>query len=106
MVKLQQFLCKYRFDTTARFRDNKPKSVWVVDSWKALQKIKYEKINNSILDSKVKDVKAVVIVKAKIRTAEGEASQKEIFYVLKEEERWLIEELIVTDEIDLEKIKL
>ncbi len=25
--------------TTANFRDNKPKSVWVVDTWRALKKI-------------------------------------------------------------------
>ena len=93
--------------TTPRFRDNKPKSVWVVDTWKALKKIKYEKINSSILDSKVKGNKAVVVVEVKISTVGGKASQKEIFYLVKMGERWLIDELVVTDEeVDIDKIKL
>jgi hypothetical protein len=93
--------------TTPRFRDNKPKSVWVVDTWKTLNTMKYEKINSSVLDSKVKADKAVVIVNVKITTVGGDASQKEIFYLVKEGEMWLIDELVVTDEeIDVDKIEL
>lgn len=93
--------------TTANFRDNKPKSVWVVDTWKSLSRLKYQRLNSFIIDSKVKEDKAVVVVQAKISTAAGEASQKEVYYLIKETERWLIDELIVTDEeIDLNKIKL
>jgi len=93
--------------TTPRFRDNKPKSVWVVDTWKTLNTMKYEKINSSVLDSKVKADKAVVIVNVKITTVGGDASQKEIFYLVKEGEIWLIDELVVTDEeIDVDKIQL
>lgn len=70
-------------------------------------KIKYEKLNSVVLDSKVKDNKAIIIVEAKIRTVAGEVTQKEIYYLVKEGKRWLIDELIVTDkEIDLNKIKL
>jgi len=93
--------------TTPNFRDNKPKSVWVVDTWKSLQKIQYERLNSSIIDSKIKDDKAVVIMEAKIKTACGALRQKEIYYLVKEGERWLIDELIVTDEeIDPEKLRL
>jgi len=93
--------------TTDKFRDKKPKSVWVVDTWKALNKLKYERLNSSVIDSKVKDDKAVVIIEARIKTAVGEVTQKEIYYLVKEGERWLIDELVVTDEeIDLNKIKL
>jgi len=93
--------------TTAKFRDNKPKSLWVVDTWKALRKMKYEKLNSSILDSKVEGNKAVVIINAKISTGGGDTHQKEIFYLVKEQCRWLIAELVVTDEeIDLNKVQL
>ena len=93
--------------TTPKFRDNKPKSVWVVDTWKTLKEIKYEKLNSSVIDTKVKDDKAIVVTETKIKTVVGETTQKDIFYLIKQGERWLIDELIVTDEeIDLNKIQL
>ena len=39
-----------------------------------------------------------MVIDAKITTKAGETTQKEIFYLIKNEERWLIDELIVTDE--------
>jgi len=93
--------------TTPRFRDNKPKSVWVVDTWKALHKMNYKKLTSTLLDSKVKGQRAVVIVTVKISTVGGDANQKEIFYLVKDGERWLIDELVVTDEeVDVNKIQL
>jgi hypothetical protein len=94
--------------TTPRFRDNKPKAVWIVETWKTLNKIKYEKLNSSVIDSKVEGDKAIVVLKAKITTAgSGEVSHKEVYYLVKEGGTWLIDDLIVTDEeIDLEKMEL
>ena len=93
--------------TTPRFRDNKPKSVWVVGTWKSLNRLKYRRLNSCVIDSKIKDDKAVVVMKARIKTAAGQVAQKEIYYLLKEGKRWLIDNLIVTDEeIDINKIQL
>ena len=93
--------------TTPRFRDNKPKSVWVVDTWKTLRKVKFQRLNYSVIDTKTKGDKAIIILEAKIRTVVGETAQKEIFYLVKEGDRWLIDELIITDEeIDPDKIQL
>lgn len=93
--------------STANFRDNKPKSVWVVDTWRALQEIEYKKLDGKIIDSKVKGDKAVVIVQGRIRTAAGEASHKKIYHLVKSGKKWLIDNLVVTDEeIDLDKIEL
>ncbi len=93
--------------TTPGFRDNKPKSVWVVDTWKTLQKIQYERVNSSIMHSEIKDDKAVVIMEAKIKAVAGKVTQKEIYYLIREGERWLIDELVVTEEeIDPEKLRL
>ena len=93
--------------TTPKFRDNKPKSVWVVETWKTLKKIKYEKLNSSVIDTKIKADKAIVVTEGKIKTVVGETAQKEIFYLVKKGERWLIDQLIVTDEeIDINKIQL
>jgi len=93
--------------TTPNFRDNKPKSVWVVDTWKSLKQIKYRKIRSSVIASKVKGNKAVVIVDAIIETKAVKTSQKELYYLIKEDGKWLINDLVVTDEdIDLENEKL
>ena len=48
--------------TTPQFRDNKPKSVWVVETWKTLKDIQYERVNSSVISSQVKDDKAIVIM--------------------------------------------
>jgi len=93
--------------TTAKFRDDKPMSVWVAETWKALKQMEYEKLEIKILDSKIKDKNALVAVQAKIKTVAGEADQKEIYSLILENNRWLIDDLVVTDEdIDLEKIKI
>ena len=80
--------------TTPNFRDNKPKSVWVVDTWRSLDKIKYERLNRPVIDSNVEGNKAVVVLEAKIKAVAGEVAQKEIYYLLKHGERWLIDELM------------
>ncbi len=50
--------------TTPSFRDNKPKSVWVVETWKTLKDIQYERLNSSVIGSQVKGDKAIVILEA------------------------------------------
>ena len=93
--------------TTPKFRKNKPKAVWIVDTWKALQKIKYGRLGSSIIKTKVKDNRAVVILQVSIRAIAGEVDQKEIYYLIKDGDKWLIDELIVTEEeIDTDKLEL
>ena len=93
--------------TTPNFRDNKPKSVWVVDTWKSLKQIKYRKIRSTVIASKVKGNKAVVMVDATIVTKAVKTNQKELFFLIKEDGKWLINDLVVTDEdFDLENEKL
>ena len=92
--------------TTIKFRDNKPKAVWIVDTWKTLKKIKYERLNSNVINSKVTENKAVFVIDAKIRTVGGDVNHKEIYYLVKEGEGWFIDELIVTDEeIDLKHFR-
>jgi hypothetical protein len=93
--------------TTPKFRDNKPKSVWVVDTWNTLKDIKYERLASSMVNSRINEDKAIVVYEVKIKTAAGETSQKEIYFLIKEDGKWLIDDLVVTDEeIDLEKLEL
>jgi len=95
--------------TTEHFRDDMPKSVWVVDTWKALRQIDYKRVYDSIADTKVKSSRAVVILNTKIETLAGETTQKEIYYLIKEGKQWLIDELRVTEEdveVTAEEIRL
>jgi hypothetical protein len=69
--------------------------------------MEYEKLEFKVLDSKITDKKALVAVQAKIKTVAGEADQKEIYSLVIENNRWLIDELVVTDEeIDLENMNI
>jgi hypothetical protein len=91
--------------TTAKFRLDRPKSVWVVDIWRVLNKMKYKRVGSVVVDSKFTDnKKAVILVEAKIKINEKETTQKEVYYLTREAEKWLIDDLVVVDgEIDLEK---
>jgi hypothetical protein len=91
--------------TTAKFRLNRPKSVWVVDVWQALKKMKYKRVSSAVVDSTVNDnKKAVIFVETKIKINEKETTQKEVYYLTREAEKWLIDDLVVVDgEVDLEK---
>jgi hypothetical protein len=92
--------------TTAKFRLNRPKSVWVVDVWRALKKMKYKRVSNAVVKSKVNGKKkTVILVEAKIKINEKETTQKEIYYLTRKAEKWLIDDLVVVNrEIDLEEI--
>jgi len=60
-----------------------------------------------MIPSKLKDDRAVVIVEAKIIAAAVEATQRQIYSLVRVREQWLIDELIVTDEeADLNTIRL
>lgn len=95
--------------TTAEFRDNKPKSVWVQETWEALNELKYRHKDSSVIDTKVGDEKAIVVVDAKITTVAADARQNEVYILVQQQDRWLIDELIVSDEkiqVDLDDYAL
>ena len=83
---------------TENFREGKPVSVWVADSWKTLHQLEYEKLETKILSTKIKDKHAIVIADGKIRTKAGETGHKEIYILKRVNGRWLIDELRITDE--------
>ena len=81
--------------------------MWVVDTWRALNKLEYGHTNSKVVDSKIANDKAIVLVDSKITTAAADAKQKEVFSLTKEGGRWLIDDLIVMDEeVDLDKLPL
>lgn len=84
--------------TTGHFRNDRPRSVWIADTWKALQNMNYRRLYASVIDAKVTDNKAAVILDVKIATSIGETEQKEIYHLIKKGQRWFIDQLQVTDE--------
>jgi hypothetical protein len=67
--------------------------------------MKYKRVGSAVVDSKFNDNnKAVILVEAKIKINEKETTQKEVYYLTREAEKWLIDDLVVVDgEVDLEK---
>jgi hypothetical protein len=92
--------------TTAKFRLSRPKSVWVVEVWRALKKMKYKRVSSAVVKSKVNGKKkAVILVEAKIKIDEKETTQKEIYYLIQAGKKRFTDDLVVVDgDIDLEKI--
>jgi predicted enzyme involved in methoxymalonyl-ACP biosynthesis len=79
----------------------------VVDTWNTLNDIEYERLASSMVNSRINEDKAIVVYDVKIKTAAGETGQKEIYFLVKENEKWFIDDLIVTDEeVDLGKLEL
>ena len=89
--------------TTARMRDNKPKSVWVYDTWKQLDKIDYRKETSEIIRQKIDADIAVIVVQSRIYAIDGYVDQKELFTLLNIDGTWFIDELVVGDEVLEEK---
>jgi hypothetical protein len=86
--------------TTARFRNNLPITVWIIDAWDWLQDMAYEKLDFKITESRINEDGdyATVVSRTRVRTTEGETEQNEIFILLKDEDLWYIDEMYVTDE--------
>jgi hypothetical protein len=87
--------------TTENFRDNMPITVWVSKTWNQLNQFGYGKIDFKLLDIEYNDLKShtKITVATKIKTEVGSATQKEIYLLIKDGDYWLIDELIVTDEV-------
>lgn len=77
---------------TPGFRDFKPVSVWVADTWRALKESKYLRLSGRVLDSRVKENRAVVSMASTIKTVDGQIDQTEIYYLVMKNGRWLIAE--------------
>ncbi|MEF8941583.1 MAG: hypothetical protein V5B78_02210 [Desulfohalobiaceae bacterium] len=83
---------------TPEFRDGLPKSVWVMKTWNGMQKAEYKRVKGSVLESEIKDDRAVVVMNSTIETSAGQTQQNEIFTLIRRDGRWLIDGLAVTDE--------
>lgn len=88
---------------TPEFRQYKPKSVWVGDTWDNLRKIEYKRLRSTVIDAKIEDGKAVVLLETMIATIDGEKTQREIYYLIYKNAVWLIRGFVVsTGEINFD----
>lgn len=87
--------------TTENFRNDLPITVWVNRTWNTLNQMEYEKTAFKILEIEYNENKDAVkiTVATKLNTAAASATQKEIYLLIKKEDYWLVDELIVSDEI-------
>lgn len=88
--------------TTANLRDDKPKAVWVYDTWKHLTRLGYRKEQSDVLQEKIDGETAVVMLQTRIYAIDAYSDQKELFTLIRVDGVWLIDDVQVGDEI-LEK---
>lgn len=90
--------------TTAKFRQDRPISAWVVEEWEDLYDMGYEKLAFKIVESTVDqgNGRASVAANAKIRDEEGVVDQREIYMLILEGSIWKIDELYVVDQATIE----
>lgn len=83
---------------TENFRDDKPASVWVYDTWTSLDNLEYERLENEIVESAIEGDQAIVQVHTTIITVAGEVEQDELYHLIQQDDDWLIEDMRVTNE--------
>jgi hypothetical protein len=82
----------------ANFRDNKTKAEWIITTSRVLREIEYERLKGEITDKMINDNKGLVKANATIQTIVGKVDHVEVYYLLKENDRWLIDSLEITNE--------
>lgn len=93
--------------TTPYFRNYKPKELWVIETWEVLSELGYRHLSGTILEKKVKGNTAIVITSSNIETLAGKTLQREIYCLIKTEEGWKLDELLIEDEtVEVEKYNL
>jgi outer membrane murein-binding lipoprotein Lpp len=91
--------------TTQKFRNFRPESVWVVETWQALNDLNYQRLDSEIKDSKTEKNRSAILLETRIKTIQGDMTQKEIFY-LTYDTVWLIDRLDVPKRrVDFKNIK-
>ena len=93
--------------TTPYFRNYKPKELWVIETWEVLSELGYRHLSGKILEEKIKGNTAIIITSSNIETLAGKSLQREIYCLIKTEEGWKLDELLIEDEtVEAEKYNL
>ncbi|MEZ4551937.1 MAG: hypothetical protein R2874_16125 [Desulfobacterales bacterium] len=85
--------------TSTKFRDGIPAPIWAQRIRTRLELIEYRRIKTEIVSVKIIDKEnAVVIARADIKTIVGSATQQEKYFLIRPQEKWLIDDMQVQEE--------
>ncbi len=93
--------------TTLRLRYGRSKEVWAEETAIPLKQIGYKHLGGKYLGEKIRDdrLEAMVVLRAKIDSIVGISEQTEVYILTLEEGKWLIDEVIVRDEVDADELE-
>ena len=83
---------------TDDFRDGKPKSEWTAEVSRRLRDIRYERMGSEIKGKILTDDKATILIRATVETVAGKVEHDEIFRLIRDGDKWLIDDLEVANE--------
>ena len=93
--------------TTVRLRRGMTKKAWAKDRYRKLRDIGYKHLGGKFLGEKIRNdgLEAMVVLRAKIDSIVGISEQTEVYILTLEDGKWLIDEVIVRDEIDADELE-
>ena len=83
---------------TDDFRDGKSKPEWTADVSRQLREIRYERMDSEIRGVVSNEDTATVLMRVNIGSLVGPVEHDEVFRLVRDEDRWLIDELEVSNE--------
>ncbi len=91
--------------TTKRLRDGRIKEVWAVETSIPLKQFGYKHLGGKVISDTIKRGKAEagVALRSTIDSIVGRSEQAEIYILVLEDRKWLIDEIIVKDEVEVEE---
>ena len=93
--------------TTLRLRDGRTKEVWAEETSIPLKQIGYKHLGGKVLaETKKKGrTEVAVALRSTIDSIAGKSEQTEIYILVLKDGKWLIDEVIVRDEVELEELE-
>ena len=89
--------------TTLKFREGKQKKQWADETYRMLKEIEFRYLENNVIKKQIENNSAIFILQSLISTIAGKTLQKEYYYLIKENEKWLINDIAVGDEVIIER---
>ena len=93
--------------TSIRLRRGVTKKAWAEDRYRKLRDIGYKHLGGRVLGEKIRDdgLEAMVVLRARIDSVVGISEQTEVYILVLEEGKWLIDEVSVRDEVEVDELE-
>ncbi len=89
--------------TTLSFREGKEKKQWAQETYRMLKEIEFRYLKNNIIKKQIDNNSAIFTLQSLITTIAGKTLQKEYYYLIKDNEKWLINDIAVGEEVIIEE---